>query len=189
MTPQTETLTTILSIGTLLMDIGVVVMVGAYLLSKRAPSLRGSSVDRALTLLGTHALPLAFILTLVGVAGTLYYSEVAGFEPCKLCWFQRIFFYPQLVIFGVALLKKGRDAFLYALPLSVIGFGIALYHYAIQRGVSSPLPCSADVAASCSKQFFFMFGYITEVMMSVTAFAGLIALALAYRYAHTRTAD
>lgn len=190
MTPIADLITTILSAATFLLGIAVVIFFGVYLMVRGlGESMRGSIMERALRFVGTHALSLGLVITLAGVAGTLYYSEIVGFEPCKLCWFQRILFYPQLFIFAVALLRKTRDAFEYTLPLSIAGFATAVYHYALQKGFSSPFPCSADVAASCSKQFFVKFGYITEVMMSVTAFAALIALAVAYTYATKESAS
>lgn len=187
MSPSTELVTTILSFGTLLLGIALVVFISASIVVRAyGDQMRDSLIDRVILFVGNHALILGLILAVVGVGGTLYYSEIAGFEPCKLCWLQRIFFYPQLFIFAVALLRKTRDAFAYTLPLSTAGLIVAVYHYALQRGMTSPFPCSADVALSCSKQLFLKFGYITEVMMSVTAFAALIVLTLAYSYAQKR---
>ena len=51
---------------------------------------------------------LIFIWTISFVAtlGSLYFSEVRGFEPCTLCWYQRILMYPIVLISGVALFQK-----------------------------------------------------------------------------------
>ena len=40
----------------------------------------------------------AFLIALVSMLGSLYFSEIARLEPCELCWFQRIFMYPQVII-------------------------------------------------------------------------------------------
>ncbi|MYB29272.1 MAG: disulfide bond formation protein B, partial [Acidimicrobiaceae bacterium] len=34
-------------------------------------------------------LPLALAIATVSTAGSLYYSEVAGYLPCEMCWYQR----------------------------------------------------------------------------------------------------
>ena len=36
------------------------------------------------------------------MAGSLYFSEVANYVPCRLCWFQRIAMYPLAVILLIA---------------------------------------------------------------------------------------
>ena len=126
-----------------------------------------------------HALLFGFLVSLGGVIFSLVYSEVVGFEPCTLCWYQRLFLYPQVVIFGVGLLKKDRTALTYNLILSVIGALIAAYHYYGQMFDVNALPCSAAEGISpCAIRFFVEFGYITIPMMSLSTFVLLIALTL-----------
>ena len=50
-----------------------------------------------------HFLVLGFLISLFATLFSLVYSEVVHFVPCQLCWFQRIFLFPQVFIFGVAL--------------------------------------------------------------------------------------
>ena len=61
--------------------------------------------DGVLDFVRTYALHLGFALSLTGVLASLYYSEIVGFVPCVLCWVQRIFIYPQVLLFGYALKK------------------------------------------------------------------------------------
>jgi len=139
-------------------------------------------------LIFAYALPLAFAVVVMATAGSLFYSEVAGYEPCKLCWFQRIFMYPQVLLLGIALVKKDRSAARYALLLSAIGAVIAGYHYLLQLGVAPALPCSAvGYSVSCSQRFVMQFGYITIPMMALTAFAltGLVS-ALSLKFNKTQ---
>jgi disulfide bond formation protein DsbB len=118
------------------------------------------------------AVLLAFIVSLTATLGSLYLSEIRGFEPCKLCWLQRIFMYPLPVILGVALWRKTKDVWQYVLPLSIIGLVIAIYHYYYQINPVSIIPCSTvGFSVSCSERFFTHFGYITIPWMSATAFA------------------
>ncbi|MBT8212166.1 MAG: disulfide bond formation protein B [Acidimicrobiia bacterium] len=93
---------------------------------------------------------LAAAVAITATLGSLYYSEIANFEPCRLCWFQRIAMYPLALILPVAAFRKDRAAWLYAGPLAAIGAVIAAYHYTIQRwpsldsgGCSIDVPCSS----------------------------------------------
>src|SRR5690625_7099623 len=44
--------------------------------------------------------------SLVAVIGSLFFSEIMGYVPCEICWFQRILMYPLVIIYGTALVKK-----------------------------------------------------------------------------------
>ena len=124
------------------------------------------------------ALWFAFLVALVATSGSLFYSEIAGFEPCKLCWFQRIFMYPQVILLGMALWIKDRRVADYGILLAVLGALVAGYHYLLQRGIAPDLPCSAvGYSTACSRVFVMNFGYITIPLMAFTAFL-LIAIAL-----------
>ncbi|QQR83963.1 disulfide bond formation protein B [Candidatus Peregrinibacteria bacterium] len=129
---------------------------------------------------------LGFIISLVAVSSSLYFSDIVGLEPCKLCWFQRILIYPQLILFGVSLvLKKGKEILPYSITMAGIGWLIAAYHYTIQMSETarsigeSIIPCSTvGMTPSCSSYWFLKFGYITIPMMSLTTLSLLIVLAL-----------
>ena len=123
-----------------------------------------------------YSLGLGLLISAVAVLGSLFYSNVVGFPPCDLCWWQRIFLYPQVVIFFTALWKRDRDAFRFTLPLSVIAVLISLYHSYIQISGNSILPCSAT--ASCTKVYVLAFNYVTIPMMALTIGAYLLLLSL-----------
>lgn len=138
---------------------------------------RNSWGREAARLLGKFSVPLAFFISLVAVSGSLFYSNVVGFEPCFLCWWQRIFIYPFAVLFLVAWIKVDRGVFRYAVPLAIIGGLISLYHTWIQATGYSPIPCEA--AASCTQLFVNAFGYITIPSMALSVFAFILLLAYA----------
>ena len=121
-----------------------------------------------------HAISLAFTAALLATLGSLTYSEILGYEPCKLCWFQRIFMYPQVLILGFALWgkHKGSRALLdTSLALSIIGAAVALYHYLMQLGIVSEGSCAAvGYSVSCAERFVMQFGYITIPFMALSAF-------------------
>jgi disulfide bond formation protein DsbB len=120
---------------------------------------------------------LGFVFSSAAVLGSLYYSEIAGYEPCVLCWYQRIFMYPQMIIFGIAMYKKSSEVLVYNLALSVIGLLLAAYHYYGQIFNAGSLPCAVlGYSASCSQRFVMTFGYITIPMMAATVFAVLVGV-------------
>lgn len=133
---------------------------------------------KLLEFLNSHVILFAFIVALVAMSGSLTYSELVGYQPCEFCWFQRILMYPQVLILGLALLRKDRNVWIYSAGLSVIGVLIAAYHYILQLGYV-PAICSATGAAvSCAQTPFFEFGYITIPMMSITAFSMILLFML-----------
>lgn len=126
-----------------------------------------------------NGITLALVAAAAALLGSLFYSEIAGYDPCKLCWYQRIFMYSQVVVLAVALWKKERHGGMYCLALSAIGAAIAGYHYLMQIGAISSLPCSAvGYSASCSQRFVTQFGYITIPMMSFSVFVLIIVFLL-----------
>src|SRR3990167_8456028 len=90
--------------------------------------------------IGKHSLVLGFLVSLTAVAGSLFYSEIMGFEACILCWWQRVLIYPTVFIFAVALWRKERLAYYYVvLPVVLAGI-IAVYQSYVYLGGSSFLP-------------------------------------------------
>lgn len=128
--------------------------------------------------MGAHAQLLAFFVALAALLGSLYFSDVLGYEPCKLCWYQRILMYPQTLLLGFALIRaERREIWRYVVLLSFVGMLFAGFHY-ISQVLDIGLPCSAiGYSASCSERFFLTYGYITIPMMALTAFVALLVLA------------
>lgn len=121
-----------------------------------------------------HILILLLVAPLLSMIGSLYFSEIAGWTPCRLCWFQRIFLYPQVFMLLLALYRRDRGVIPYILLLSTIGIVIAGWHYGEQLWAAAhPLeslePCD-NTGVSCASTPFFHFGYITIPMMALTAF-------------------
>lgn len=125
---------------------------------------------------GKNAIFLGFLVSLAAVGGSLFYSEVVGFEACALCWWQRVFIYPQAVLFAVALWAKEKSVFLYSVPLSILAGIVALYHSYVYVGGTSILSCTA-LGGACSKVYVMEFGYITIPSLSLTIVLYLLLLA------------
>ena len=156
--------TEFLSALTLIGDIFLVFIIYTILAGKKLEN----------NFLNKNALLFAFVISLIATLGSLFYSEIAGYIPCKLCWYQRIFMYPLPILLGIALFKKDNKISHYAIPLSIIGGIISIYHYSTQILNNSSI-CSAESAA-CNSKIFFSYGYITIPVMALTAFALIIFL-------------
>ncbi|KAB7704900.1 disulfide bond formation protein B [Bacillus aerolatus] len=106
----------------------------------------------------------------ISMLGSLYFSEVMKYEPCELCWYQRILMYPLVLILGLAIIKKDETAARYSLLLSAVGGGISLYHYAIQKidFLSTSAPACGRVP--CTGIYINWFGFITIPFLALTAF-------------------
>ncbi len=130
---------------------------------------------------------LAFVIALVATLGSLYYSEIAGFIPCRLCWYQRILMYPLVVVTLVGALKRDEYLPAYVLPLSLIGLLVSGYHMLLEKGVFPPsATCAIDVP--CNISYVNYFGFITIAVMAFTAFVLITAIMLGMRAAYRRDA-
>jgi disulfide bond formation protein DsbB len=169
------------SVITVIADVGVILLF-AVLLTPLQERGWGKKIAR---LLGRHAIRTAFAIGLVSVAGSLFFSNVAGFEPCELCWIQRGLLYTLTVILAVGLIarraerRRAFDKFMRmcGLVLSGIGVPVAVYNVWLQLGGGALIPCSAT-GPSCSYVYFIRFGYVTIPTMSLTAFLIILALML-----------
>ena len=121
---------------------------------------------------------IAFITSLLAMLSSLFYSNIAGFPPCELCWYQRIFMYPLVIILGIAHFRRDKNILHYAMPLAVIGFIISLYHNVIyyKMGGLSAICNFSDIGVSCIQRYVFELGYVTIPLMALTAFAMVIML-------------
>lgn len=172
-----ETLDVLLGAGTIALQAITVVLVAAYLLRARYPL--AAEITRQA---GEYAVWVSCIASLVGVAATLYYSEIVGYIPCGLCWLGRVFVYPQVILFAIALWNRDRERIAdYSLGLSIPGALVALYTHYIQMGGSEVVPCPASGVGDCAKRYVFEFGYVTMPMMGFALVCFLIILMIILR--------
>lgn len=132
--------------------------------------------------LGKWGLWIGFLLSLGGVAISLLYSEILGVLPCGLCWLQRVFLYPQVLLLAIAIWKRDVRVADYSIAFSIFGGIVALYQHYLQMGGTSVIPCPAvATGADCAQRYLFEFGYITFPLMSFTIFAFLLIVMLFVR--------
>src|SRR3989344_4531324 len=130
-------------------------------------------------ILGKYALHLAFLQAWTATLGSLYFSEIKTLYPCQLCWYQRIFMYPLAIIFAVAVARKDKNAAYFALPFSIIGAIVALYHYLIQwTSLKDINPISCTLLNDCSQKQVVYLGFVTIPFFSLVAFLVITFLML-----------
>lgn len=151
-------------------------LVGVLTLLVPAAPLRNLRLDIAAT-----APWFAFAIAAVATAGSLYYSEVAGFTPCKLCWFQRILMYPLALLLPIGLLRRDRGLAWYVVPLALLGGLIALYHVLLQKTSWFKDACAANGEVPCSSDYIYWLGFITIPVLALTAFVLILLAITAWR--------
>lgn len=136
----------------------------------------GPRKSEFLDFVNKHLLPIGFLLSLSAVCFALVYSEIIHFVPCVLCWWQRVFMFPLVPIFAVALWDKDRRVVKYVLPLLVLGFLVSVYQNFFYYFGESSAPCDAS-GVSCYAHLISEFGgYISIPMLSLTIFFSLLTL-------------
>lgn len=118
------------------------------------------------------------LVALVATIGSLYFSEVAGFPPCELCWYQRILMYPLVVVLGVAAYERNAGVWKTGLLLSVLGAGVAAYHTFIQLSPESEVT-TCTIGGGCTSIYWEGLVVFTIPRLSLLAFV-LITAGLAF---------
>jgi disulfide bond formation protein DsbB len=119
---------------------------------------------------------LTWFVASVSTLGSLFFSHVMEFAPCVLCWYQRIFLFPLVLILAAGLFPFDRKVVKFALPLAIAGWLTALYHNLLYAGIipESIQPCSRGV--SCTEEYIELFGLLSIPMLSFLSFSTIAAL-------------
>ncbi len=118
----------------------------------------------------------AFVVAAIATGGSLFFSEIASFVPCELCWYQRICMYPLSLLTLFAAVHGDYRVARYLLPFPVVGAGISIYHLLIENNViTEPSACRIG-GAGCAVKWINEFGYVTIPTLALTAFVLLIEL-------------
>ncbi len=158
---------TILAIGTIALQIFIVIIIIAWIAKKQF-----------VTFVATHATTIARVVFVASVIGSLVYSEILNFAPCILCWYQRLAIFPITILLFTNTLQKSALLRLQVLIFSSIGFAIALFHRYIELFPGAGTGVCGPDGVACDTLYVLQFGYITIPMMSVTVLGLGILLAL-----------
>jgi disulfide bond formation protein DsbB len=137
--------------------------------------------NRVRELLWGYELWAAFVVAAIATGGSLFFSQVAGYIPCEMCWFQRICMYPLSILTLFMAWHGDNRASRYLLPFPLVGAGVSVYHILIENHVVATPP-QCQVAAGCTVKWIDYFGYMTIPTLALTAFVlliGFLALAVA----------
>jgi disulfide bond formation protein DsbB len=123
----------------------------------------------------------AWLVASTATLGALFFSEIMRLPPCLLCWYQRIFMFPLVLLLPLGLFPFDRKVVRYALPLAFVGMVIAAYHQLLVMGVvpENASPCTRGVP--CSEVDIEWLGFITIPVLAVAAFASIVILLLLAR--------
>jgi disulfide bond formation protein DsbB len=133
--------------------------------------------DRLLAFFIAISRHVALLAAWIALSGSLFFSEVLGWPPCSLCWYQRILMYPLAVILAIGIFRRDRGLHLYVLPLALVGACVSLYHYLLIRtDWFPPPPCSNGIP--CTVDYLNVLGFINIPFLALTAFL-IISLMMA----------
>lgn len=124
---------------------------------------------------------LAWAQALVASVGSLFFSEVLHLTPCVLCWYQRIFMYPLVIILAVGILARDRRVHRYVLPMAIGGLAVAGYHNLLYYGVIPEAMAQCSLGLSCTTRQIELLGFVTIPLMSLTAFSIILGAMLIHR--------
>lgn len=156
---------------------GLVVLVGG-IVTVVAFCIPGANWATSWTVtLRESTLAIVCAITWGAMLGSLYFSEIANYEPCKLCWYQRIAMYSMAMISVVALVLRDRMVFRYLIVLASVGLIISTYHYLLEwyPSLESDV-CSVNVP--CTTIWFREFGFVTLSFIAGSTFLAVIALSV-----------
>ena len=138
-------------------------------------------MNKLYELVRPYGLYIAWTSALVAMLGSLYFSEIQGWAPCILCWYQRIAMYPLVAVIGAGIFLEDTKTKYYALPLAIIGGLIALYHNFLQWGVISESLAQCTAGVSCLAEYNTLLGFITIPLLSFLSFVAVIVGVLIYK--------
>ncbi len=162
-------------------QVGIVALLLALIFRSRLP-------EKVHTFIIRYAFPFSAMVATVAMLGSLGYSDIFLYQPCKLCWYQRIFMYPQVLLLWLAHIRKEYVIRMYSLIMVGVGALIALYHYLMQFSVVPSTNCTTvGYSASCSEYFTAHLGYITIPMMALTAFLLILVTLVYFHYGVSRS--
>jgi len=119
---------------------------------------------------------LAFVVAATATAGSLYFSEVAHFLPCRLCWFQRVAMYPLSVVLLVGAIRRDPGLRWYVGPIALVGAGVAAYHTLLEWKPELDTGACEVFGPSCTDIWFKEFGFLTLASMALIGFLTILLL-------------
>ncbi len=127
--------------------------------------------------LKSYALYFAWVIALCGLLISLYFGELLRYEPCHLCWYQRIFLFPLVILLGMGTYREDYNSAIYGIALAILGGLFALYQIVETYIPALRVQALCGEKSSCTESVFLLFGWISFPILSLAGFA-LIAMLL-----------
>lgn len=112
----------------------------------------------------------AYLVALTALLGSLYFSQIRHFTPCVLCWAQRIAMYPLVPILGFMLITRIRALAYLVFFGSLLGQGISVYHYLLQKTTLLTAADTCGGGVSCGITYIDWWGVVTIPLLAMIAF-------------------
>lgn len=122
-----------------------------------------------------------WLVASMSTLGALFFSEIMELPPCVLCWYQRIFMFPLVLLLPIGLFPFDAKVVRYALPLTLAGWLVSLFQVLLVAGVipEAIRPCTQGVP--CSEVQIQWLGFVNIPLLSFIAFSTMNALLIAAR--------
>ena len=175
-----EIVNKILSLGTIFLQVAIAIVIINLFFARRRD-------NKTLIFFKDYTFHFGFAMALGAFFMSLFYSVIVGFPPCDLCWVERIFLYPQLILFSVELYKRDHSIVDFGIIFATIGSLVSIYHVFVENGVAKSLACAVPNPAnpsivSCAIRYVYEFGYITIPIMALTASLFILSILFNYKY-------
>jgi len=167
-------------------SIGILVTIFIALISLLSLGFFKNDRNSWLTYIKENGLNLYLALLIIAVLGSLFYSEFALFTPCKLCWWQRIFIIPQILLILVSKCTTSNrslkhDVWNYLSWMTGFALFFSLVHNWIYYfGKENSVTC--DAAASCKAYYVYEYGFVTIPFMTLGLLISLTTIILIRKY-------
>ncbi len=147
-----------------------------------------SWIDDLIDWLGATSRHIALLAAWIATCGSLFFSEVLRWQPCVLCWYQRILMYPLAILLAIGIVRRDRGLHVYVLPFSIAGIGVSLYHYLLIKTDWLPPP-ACTVGVPCTVDYLNWFGFINIPFLALTAFLIITCMMLTFAWLQPLTAS
>ena len=127
-------------------------------------------MERASSWLNRNSMYIALLAAWIAMCGSLYFSEVKGYVPCVLCWYQRVLMYPLAGIIAIGLLRRDWHLPYYVLPFSLFGLCVSTYHYLLEKTDIFAGVAACRQGVSCTTQWINWFGFVTIPFLALIGF-------------------
>jgi disulfide bond formation protein DsbB len=176
---SSEVINTGYAVLALIADALVLLIAVGFVLSRTSPAAR-ERWGRLRDGISPFALQIAWIVAVLATFGSLFLQFAEQLNPCEFCWFQRICMYPLSLLLGIAAFRGDvQVARRYFIWLSLVGAGLAIYHYQLERVPGEPTVCGT--AVPCNIAVINIFGFISVPFLSMAAFLLISTLLLMAR--------